>query len=122
MDILGRKLMSDHVALLRKHSLTLLEGERFRGAKWYEDKYAALRSLDPAQREAVCHLLDDLVVSSCHAFLELFDKERLVEATVQGRLALKVVDDHGIEVDASMASDGLAGELYGEKGWLERFG
>lgn len=122
IDGLGRKLMSDYVAVLRKHSSALFEGERFRGATWYEDKYAALRSLDLAQREAVSRLLDDLVVSSCHAMLELFDKDGLLDSKVEGRLALKVVDSRGIEVDASIASDGLAGELYGENGWLERFG
>ena len=114
--------MSDYVAVLRKHSSALLEGERYRGATWYEDKYAALRSLDLAQREAVSRLLDDLVVSSCHAMLELFDKDGLLDSKVEGRLALKVVDGRGIEVDASISSDGLAGELYGENGWLERFG
>jgi hypothetical protein len=122
LDVLGRRLMSEYVNVLRKHAWSLLEGEEFAGASWYESQYGSLRTLDSAQRNSVERLLDDVIVSSCHAILEILDKDRFVDQSLEGRVSLKIVDKNGVEVDAASVSDGLSGELYGDRGWIERFG
>lgn len=122
LDLLGKRLMSDFVGVLSRHSFSILDGREYEGAEWYDRQYGALRTLNSAQREAVARLIDDLVVSSCHALLDVFEKDKYTDSTSGGKLVIKIVDESGVEVDAAAISDGLPGEMYGEHGWIERFG
>lgn len=121
LDEFGRRLIQEYSEKLRKHITDLADGQRYMGAEWYESAFRELRSLSKDQRTALLLIIDDAVTSASHAFLDILEKDSYRGEDFFGKLELKVLDEHGVRHDVAELSDGLAGELYGEEGWIKRF-
>ena len=83
-----------------------------------------------AKAQSIFRGLDSLP-SSCREFVEKYFHE-VIDSTVfqtmnffeqaQDDIKLLVKSDSGEFVDIVVESDGLAGELFGENGWIAKYG
>lgn len=75
--------------------------------------HAAVASLPPEAVEILSALVPKVVDTSLHTLLQSLEESNDIEITVK--------TDSGECVSIADASDGLAGELYSDKGWFARF-
>lgn len=61
----------------------------------------------------VSKVIPKLVDSALHQLLQTVEEERAIRVSIG--------DDKSTAVSLREASDGLAGELYGRRGWIARF-
>jgi predicted methyltransferase len=78
-----------------------------------KELYQRLPKLNPAQREAMEELVVTAVDGAIARMLNYFDEEE-VEVIVRR-------PSDAIGHDIRKLSDGLAGELYTEKGWIAKY-
>ena len=109
LDLLGRILMrsvrDESVNDIRQ---TVSGGMKGTDAEQIRSRLAALNESAIAALEQV---VPDLVDQVIHNLLAAVEQNAQIEIVVRG----------DVEVRASEASDGLAGELYGGAGWIARF-
>jgi hypothetical protein len=81
---------------------------------WAEGFQAELKdqSLTPEQLDFVGRLLGHAVTTSIASFLQFIDEKEI---------AMLYRDANGEKRNIQAISDGLAGELYTERGWIARF-
>ncbi|AIQ54615.1 hypothetical protein [Paenibacillus sp. FSL R7-0331] len=85
-----------------------------RAVNVYEE---AKSKLDGPALEMVMGLVNQIVDSTLHNFLELFEQEEKIKLLFMGSGSK---EDTG-EVEIKEISDGLAGELYTEDGWILKY-
>jgi len=72
-----------------------------------------LTAFGPQQTNVLLKLLPQIVDTTLHHLLWTLEQEQSVN--------LLAKDEHDVFYNAREASDGLAGELYGDQGWIARF-
>lgn len=77
-----------------------------------QDLQESLQSFSDAERNVIRELVDELAITSMHAFLfslqESSDLDEGIELRVDGQEIAKI-------------SDGLHGEIFTDEGWIKRF-
>ena len=74
---------------------------------------AMLTTFDAQQREILKQLMPKVIDDTLHYFLWMFEQEASIGISVQTKTELVP--------SLNQISDGLAGELYGKRGWITKF-
>jgi hypothetical protein len=112
LDHFGRLLMER----VRDWCIRELQHEvrtRYRGGSEERAMRPAMEMLSSGQRRALERIVPAFVDTVIHHMVWMFEQEETVRIQVQA--------DGAKSANLAAESDGLAGELYGDDGWIARF-
>jgi len=78
-----------------------------------QEIFEALKSFKPEQIEFIVSLFPKIVDTTLHHLLWLLEQNEIINVMVKS--------DQDTLINIREVSDGLAGELYTEDGWISRF-
>ena len=109
LDTFGRLIVNQFVDQGIERFINLQQNKlKSPSTEWLREN---LSSLDESQTKIVEKLVVDVLTSATHDFLFA-----LAEAHEDGHMEINIQGVNVLDM-----SDGLAGELFGEAGWLSRF-
>jgi len=106
LDEFGKRLMEK----VRDEAVS--DWEMILNGKMKGERAERIRAIVESNPQAVPAVLPDIVDTVLHRLLNWFENDQEFELCVKDSVGLKPL---------SGESDGLAGELYGSRGWISKF-
>lgn len=100
------------ILIKKVRDTSILHWDKIASGKIIDEENSSIGTLGKQELELIQRLIPKIVDTTIHNLLSTIEREENIYI---------VIDSNGNTENLSEESDGLAGELYGKRGWIKKF-